>query len=772
MKVKVILLANIHKKFFSLLVILTMLAGMQVPLVGPACASSEYSMNFVYSIDPESDTFDSEGESVLGKLRIDLPSVMDTGSSVLLELPSTPNGYSWADNFAYEIPDEVGSDENAISTVSLERVGTDKKTLKLTITGLTEGEYGNAGRIFIGYNSGGEGQDTLTSGLGVNIPSNAEGEVDLTLNGPSNSIFTSGTVAIAIAEDVRNILLAYDKAYTIGPNGGSMQLSTIEEPVAGALYDAGGRAIMRTTLPPGFTWDLEATLASAEILWGDPWIIYGGHLRTVLENGDRDLVMYNDTYQTTEPTKLRMDLCVKVDEDVAKPGLILYKTVGTANRVYVGEFRIGSYAKDYDGSVTAKDTPDVFAGFDEQEIGDIVITETQAESLIESRTVTLTLPANARWQEVYEAATDGDDDTDPEDADFEDFDTDEGLRLEFDGFTGTDQRTAKFEVVRQSTEDPAAITLEDVEVALESGVTGDLVVTVGGSAGVSGEVVVAKVAAPFTAATTSVPNVIIGLGGQAGGDFTLTEAAAGCFDKDGGTVVLDLPAGLTFTNTPKVEVTAGDLRIGNVRLINSDNSVSFSIESESSEPSTITVSGVTLKLDRTVAEGDISLKVQGDAVVETNAYSDWTNSDYAAKFAVARVVTNAPGDTSYTTVFTIGSTAYTVNGVAAEADVAPYIDANGRTMLPIRFASYAAGVSDANIFWNPSDQSVILIKGDIIAKLNVGSTTMLINGVPFEMDTVPVIADPGRVMLPLRAVAQALGCEVTWDAAAQIVTVK
>ena len=123
-------------------------------------------------------------------------------------------------------------------------------------------------------------------------------------------------------------------------------------------------------------------------------------------------------------------------------------------------------------------------------------------------------------------------------------------------------------------------------------------------------------------------------------------------------------------------------------------------------------------------------------------------------------------------MFTIGSTAYTINGAEAATDVAPYIDANSRTMLPIRFAAYAAGVSDNNIFWNPADQSVILIKGDIIAKLNVGSTTMLINGVPFEMDTVPVIADTGRVMLPLRAVAQTLGCEVTWDATSQTVTVR
>jgi hypothetical protein len=766
----VILLFKSRKKWFSLLVILTLLAGLQIPLAGPACAASEYSMTFVNSINAESDTFDSDGESVLGYLRIDLPSVVDTDSSVLLELPSKPSGYSWADNFAYEIPDKVGSAGNAISSVSLARVGANERTLKLTITGLTAGGYGGAGRIFIGCNSTGEGQSTLTSGLGVNIPASADGEVILTLDSHSNSVFTSGTVVIANVTGDNSLTLETMSVNTIGPNGGATCVKHMKEDTAGALYDPSGRAVLTETLPPGFTWDLQATLASSRLLWGDPGIL--PHLRTELKNGGREMVLYNDTYETTSPILLERTDYIKVDESVAKPGPIINATKGSCTINFAGDPIFPTYAPNYDCTVTAKDTPTVYAGFDEQEIGDIVITEALAETLVEGRTVTLTLPSNARWQEVYEAATDEDDDTDPSDADFEDFDTDEGLRLEFDGFTGTDQRTAKFKVTSQSSDDSATIKLEDVEVAIEAGVTGDLVVTVGGSAGASGEVVVAKVAAPFIAATVSVPNVIIGLGGQAGGDFTLTEAAAGCFDKDGGTVVLDLPGGMTFTAAPKVEVTAGDLRIGNVRFINNDNSVSFSIESESTEPSTITVSGVTLKLDRTVAEGDITLKVQGDAVVETDAYSDWSNSDYAAKFAEARVVNSAPGDTRYTTVFTIGSTAYTVYGAAAAADVAPYIDASGRTMLPIRFAANAAGVSDANILWNPVEQSVILIKGDLIAKLVAGSTTMVVNGVPFEMDTIPVIADPGRVMLPLRAAAQALGCEVTWDAANQTVTVK
>jgi len=54
----------------------------------------------------------------------------------------------------------------------------------------------------------------------------------------------------------------------------------------------------------------------------------------------------------------------------------------------------------------------------------------------------------------------------------------------------------------------------------------------------------------------------------------------------------------------------------------------------------------------------------------------------------------------------------------------------------------------------------------------IGSTQLLINGMAVSMDVAPELVDPpGRTMLPLRAVTQALGCLVTWDAAAQTATV-
>jgi hypothetical protein len=742
---------NSRKKLFSVLII-AILAGLQILLTGPASAASTYSMTFVNTVNDESQTF-SGGESILGLLQIDLPAIVDTNSSVLLTLPATPSGYSWDEDFAYSIPANIGSAKNVISTVSLTEVSA--TTLKLEITGLTAGQEGGAGRVFIGFNSAGPSQSTVTSGLGVHIPSSADGEVNLTLSAPSNSIFTSGTVVIAEVVGTRSVTLATESATTIGESGGSIGEVTIKEDSSGSLYDPRGNNLLKFTLPSGFTWDLPATMATAQLLWGDPGIL--ANLNVELQNGDRDFCMSNSTYETTDPVKLRLDLHVKVDESVVKPGPIMFSIKGSCPFKFGGPPLFSTYGT-YNLTVTAKDTPTIFAGKDEQEIGDIVIKEDLEGTLVEGRTVTLTLPAGARFQQVYEGA-----------GDLDGFDSDEGLDLEFTAFTGTDERTAKFTVQKES-DDAAEIALEDIEVAVEAGFEGDLVVTVGGSAGVSGSVIVAKVVAPITAKAVSIPNVIIGLGGQAGGSFTITETAAESFDKDGTKVELDLPGGLTFTKTPKVEVTSGDLRIGNVRRANGDNTVWFDIEAESSEPSTVTISDVSLKIDRSVAEGDISLKVQGDAIVETDAFADWTNSDFAAKFAVAKVVTPAPGETKYTTVFKIGDMKYTVNGLESFADVAPYIKGD-RTMLPIRYTALAAGVLESSILWNGSDQSVILIKGDRIVKLVIGSTMMTINGVAFPLDTASEIVDPGRVMLPMRAVAQALGCTVQWDAATQSVTI-
>jgi hypothetical protein len=233
--------------------------------------------------------------------------------------------------------------------------------------------------------------------------------------------------------------------------------------------------------------------------------------------------------------------------------------------------------------------------------------------------------------------------------------------------------------------------------------------------------------------------------------------------------VLDLPADVCFDGTPTIEVTKGDLKIMNVRRAGGDNQVLFDIDRDSSTPGTIEVTNIKLKLFRTVPEGDINLKVQGLAIVETDFVPQWTNSDTAAKAVIGVCVTPAPGEQKAIVVFKINDTSFTVNGVAYTMDVAPYIK-DSRTFIPVRYAAQACGVSAENILF--SEGKVTLIKGDKVIQLTIGSKVMIINGVAITMDVAPEIINPGRTMLPFRWVAQALGATVSYDEATQTVTME
>ncbi|ACV61093.1 copper amine oxidase domain protein [Desulfofarcimen acetoxidans DSM 771] len=119
--------------------------------------------------------------------------------------------------------------------------------------------------------------------------------------------------------------------------------------------------------------------------------------------------------------------------------------------------------------------------------------------------------------------------------------------------------------------------------------------------------------------------------------------------------------------------------------------------------------------------------------------------------------------------FTVGSNSYTIDQQVNYMDVSPYIKDN-RTYLPVRFAAIAAGVSNDNIMWNDEAQTVVIVKGNQVVQFSVGNKVMLINGVKKHMDVSPEVME-GRVMIPLRFLAEALGADVNWDASTQTITI-
>ncbi|MDI6861581.1 MAG: stalk domain-containing protein [Caldisericia bacterium] len=112
---------------------------------------------------------------------------------------------------------------------------------------------------------------------------------------------------------------------------------------------------------------------------------------------------------------------------------------------------------------------------------------------------------------------------------------------------------------------------------------------------------------------------------------------------------------------------------------------------------------------------------------------------------------------------TIGNKIMLVNDREQEIDVPPQI-IEGRTLLPIRWVAEPLG---ANVGWDPNEKKVTVSLKDITIELWIGKNIARVNGINTPIDqnnpkVVPMIIS-GRTMLPVRFVAENLGCKVDWD---------
>ncbi|RJQ29401.1 MAG: copper amine oxidase N-terminal domain-containing protein [Peptococcaceae bacterium] len=682
------------------------------------------------------------------------------------------------------LPKQVGSDDNGVYDAI------EKEELVPVVTQLSENE------IKIELNgdptAGMECFFYLYMGR-IYIDAGFEGTINLTADSPSGSGFGSGALPVG------KVISGGGSVTISATNVPSFSNDTTDDPikirikedVAGAIED--GDESIKLVLPDGFEW-MDWKIIT---IYGDP------DLKEELDEGglkisaDGDELIFNlpNNFATDSATQIELVLNIQVaDETEAETGDVAVSVRGDSDAT-PSSLVIAKYGE-YDANIKAASAPEIVAGMLEQEIGKININEAVAGSLTAGRTILLTLPANAKWGKVDE-------------------DSDNNVDLEFVGLPGTDGHVAKWKVTGESKNDAAELLLEKMEVSLEPGVTGDLVIKVSGTAGLSGEITVGKIITPISIKPESTPNVIIGLGNQPAGNLTITETAAGSIIEDED-MILDLPDGVKFANVPTVEVTSGDLDIdfNSIKRQNNDNQLVIPIDGDSGTASTIKVSGINYILDRTVPEGPITVKVQGGAVAEVNdeeaimdsydvdedkdmaalkdtlgvgdaaadfevdqvgsAYALWPQTLTAAKTNNANCVTPAPPDTKSTCVFKIGDTNYTVGGDVYETkqmDVAPYIK-DSRTYLPVRYVAYCLGLTDANIIWDDANDTVTLIKSGTVVQLKIGSTTLLVNGAAITMDVAPEIVDPGRTMLPIRFVAEAFGAVVTWNETAQTVKIE
>lgn len=706
-----------RNKKFSLLMALVFAFTMLVPFAGIAgAASTDYSTITAPKVD------DGDNKD-LGSFLIEIDPLVPGTSEAWVSLPAD-------------------FDVNGV-------------TISGSNSGVTQNVYevdGDAGfKIEINNNNGSSVSDAsfIVDFTDVDVPDNFSGAIEATIKNISGQLL-DGKVTIGYVAGGA-VTLTVEDDETFSEEGGSVTIQ-VEEEVAGTLENGD---TIDLVLPDGFEWDENADVSDINILWGD---LTAAQLDFSFDKEELSISV-DAGVESTQATCFKFTVGINVeDTDDAQYGDVIAKVKGDYDAT-PDELVVGTYG-DFNATVEADDaSKQVYAGFDNQEISDIIIKEDLAGSLIDGRTITLKLPENARWAKV--------DDTDIEDltagaTNGDVLDTDSGLRLRYGGLQGTDDRTLRLYVDAisgvGSTSD-AELKLEGLEVALQAGVTGDLVIEVGGSAGVATEEIkVAEIIAPVTV-TAEKKDVVLGMKDQVAGDIIITEAKAGAineeFDNEPAQIGIFLPDWVKFSEEPDVEVIEGDLKIDDVELAEDDTVLWITIDRDSHEASTIVISNIKYDIVRVLAEGDIDVKIGGGAIVETAfvGYEDEEESYfeddwYVAEVANATCVTPAPDEKKISTSITLGE-----NG--------SYIS-DGRIMVQLRDAATALGVAEQNIFWDNNTKTATFIKGDRVVQITVGDPQVKLNGVALPTDKGAEIKD-GRTYVSLSAAGVALGATASWD---------
>lgn len=116
---------------------------------------------------------------------------------------------------------------------------------------------------------------------------------------------------------------------------------------------------------------------------------------------------------------------------------------------------------------------------------------------------------------------------------------------------------------------------------------------------------------------------------------------------------------------------------------------------------------------------------------------------------------------------TIGSKTADVDGKPVDMPAAPYIKLD-RLLVPVRAVADALGCA---VTWDATSGTATLTSEEGVLALTTHSPIMQVNGKPVEMDAAPEIVGSGTMMIPVRYIAEALHCKVTWDTSTRTATI-
>ncbi|HOI24513.1 MAG TPA: stalk domain-containing protein [Caldisericia bacterium] len=131
-----------------------------------------------------------------------------------------------------------------------------------------------------------------------------------------------------------------------------------------------------------------------------------------------------------------------------------------------------------------------------------------------------------------------------------------------------------------------------------------------------------------------------------------------------------------------------------------------------------------------------------------------------------------PPEAKIVIILQIGSNRISINGKISEMDARPSIY-EGRTLLPIRPVVEALG---GTIEFEPHSKTITIKLKTITIIMQLNNPQATVNGKQVSIDSqnpkvVPMVVPPGRTLVPLRFVAENLGCKVEWEANEKKITI-
>lgn len=646
------------------------------------------------------------------------------------------------------------------------------------------------------------------------VEASGEGDVEVVVS--NNEIITEGNYRIASSVDSLSTSVTVSEPKSFNGSG-EISTITIEEKLANTIgkkqNDGTITANIRLRLNSGYRFDTSESGAEAyfEKAFGVNNNIKG-KIDILTPKSDETILSRDGSYADFTISFAKTNSTAPVSFNISKLAI-------TADRDVYGDVKLSvsgdgissethTVAKsgDYNFTLATKEDPkeivsgryfDGTHGTNNEEDNMTVkvsFTEEVANSFVHSRDLRFVLPDGVKFahdtsgvsglkitniRNASELSSDG-----------------KEFKVEMSGTTKGQELVLKGDTIKGNTSDSEKISFDmELTLSVDAGFTGDITLGVEGagqSADATKPVVIAKAVQPFKV-TTLPTDINIGYQGYRTADIQIVENRAGMFLANGSVnLSINAPYGtqeLGFSKA-EIEVSGSELSIGDKSFtVGKDNkgTINFNIEKPTNDkPATITIKNVEIGTTRSVPFGTYDLHIGGTAIINN---TDTINEDrrevtvptntalvnetaYYVSEDYINVIT-ATDTLDKEVKVTINEKTILIDGKTIDMDVAPYIQpSSDSTMVPLRFVATALLGVDANsekISWDDNSKTVTIYQGtgtnQKIIQLQAGSNIMTIDGTKVAMEN-GVVAEikEGRTFVPFRAIGQALGVRVDWDA--------